>query len=246
LATMTLSGYTVTVTDGSTDDAALPAASVTVNWGDGTLTTGSPGSSFSHTYSSSAIFTITHTVRDAGGLFGSGKINVEVPGRVSISGTVRDNKGAPLPNVDVLLKENGITRQVVSTDGNGVYGFSSSAGAYLIQVYLYGAAFLGNPAIVNLTAGTPLVQDFIQVQTHFTLTVHTSPALPGAAMTVKENGITRGIVITDIAGDAAFPNLPSGTYSVEAFKPAYTFGPVNPVRVTLGPSDAAVTFADTR
>jgi len=58
--TITQSGWTVTVIDSSTDsETAQSALGVTVDWGTGTPSTGSGGSTFTHTYTVAGTYYIS-------------------------------------------------------------------------------------------------------------------------------------------------------------------------------------------
>lgn len=76
----TITGHTVSFIDNSTD-AEDPQYDllIAVNWGDGTISTGHAGGTFSHTYISSRKFTIRHKATDTVGLSGYESISVVVP-----------------------------------------------------------------------------------------------------------------------------------------------------------------------
>lgn len=67
---LTFTNLTVSFTDASTDDGVGGAATVYVNWGDGSpvAACGATGSVCTKTYAAAGTYNITHYVRDAGGL----------------------------------------------------------------------------------------------------------------------------------------------------------------------------------
>jgi hypothetical protein len=60
--------YTVSLTDTSTDDSILPDNAITVQWGDGTSSTGNAGDVFLHTYAKPKRYRITYSVTDSDGI----------------------------------------------------------------------------------------------------------------------------------------------------------------------------------
>ncbi len=76
--TESISGLTVTLTDTSTDDWFFPDNAVTVNWGDGTSSTGNAGGVFSHTYAKAKRYRIVHSVTDSRGATKKHKLTVRV------------------------------------------------------------------------------------------------------------------------------------------------------------------------
>jgi PKD repeat protein len=143
--TVTISGYTVSFLDTSTDDAPLPANAVTVNWRDGYVSTQNAGTIFTHTYATSGTRNITHTVTDSGDAAGNNKlsstetITVTVPQTFKVSGTVSTAAGAPISGATVSLKVNGSTKKIVYTNTSGYYLFTGvGPGTYTITVYKSG------------------------------------------------------------------------------------------------------------
>jgi predicted CXXCH cytochrome family protein len=76
--TENISGRTVTLTDTSTDNWIIPDNAVTVNWGDGTSSTGNAGGVFSHTYAKAKKYKIVHSVTDSQGVTKKHKFTVRV------------------------------------------------------------------------------------------------------------------------------------------------------------------------
>jgi len=165
--TPSASNYTVTVIDGSTDDAAFPANAITVNWGNGTISTGNAGASFTKVYTTAGVFTILLTARDAGGLYGSVSTKVTVPQKFTVSGTVFDRNGTtPLSGATVYLKQNGSTKAYKTTDATGTFSFpGTNPGTYQLQAYKYGVTFLSSPGSANpytFNLGPDKVVNFIR------------------------------------------------------------------------------------
>jgi hypothetical protein len=149
--TVTNSTNNVTFTDASTD-ADGNITTVTVNWGDGNVDTGTQGSLFTHNYTRAAKFSILHTVRDASGLSNVKRSYVSiVPQKYVVSGTVRVN-GLPASGVYVYLKYNGRTKAgVPTTTGSPNYTFPAQLpGSYTMTLYKAGCSFT-NPGAINLT-----------------------------------------------------------------------------------------------
>jgi hypothetical protein len=136
LAGMTQSAYTVSFTDASTDaETAQSALGVTVNWGDGTISTGPGGSAFSHTYSRAMTFSIIQTVTD-GQLFASDSVKKSVPVKYSITGNV--SGGGSTGTVYLSLLKNGRRVKFTKRTGDGAYSFSNVLpGTYTVRAYKY-------------------------------------------------------------------------------------------------------------
>ena len=144
--TSSISSYTVTLTDTSTDDAAFPPNAVTVTWGDGgSSSTGNAGGSLSHTYATAGTFNIMYTIRDAGGLHSSTPTSVTVPTKSSITVNLSP---ALSSNATFILKLNGVTK--ATGTGTASYTFSNwNPGTYQVQMSKSGYTFDGDP----VTAG---------------------------------------------------------------------------------------------
>ncbi len=85
--TLSISGWTVTVTDTSTDEAAFPAGAVKVYWGDGATSTGNAGAAVSHTYTRQGSYIIRMSITDADGKkVYAGNSQAFVPQKFTISG----------------------------------------------------------------------------------------------------------------------------------------------------------------
>ena len=76
--TESISGRTVTLTDTSTGDWFPADNPVTVNWGDGTSSTGKAGGVFSRTYEKAKRYRIVHSVTDSRGVTKKHRIIVRV------------------------------------------------------------------------------------------------------------------------------------------------------------------------
>ncbi len=144
--------YTVSFTDQSVDGQDLQSSlRIAVNWGDGTQSTGSGGSTFAHTYATAGTYTITHTVMDRGGLSAAESGKTAVPQKFGISGTVSHGAG-PFQGVLMILKYNGNTKATTTTAADGGYSFTNVLpGAYAVQPYKSGYTF--TPATATVTVG---------------------------------------------------------------------------------------------
>jgi mono/diheme cytochrome c family protein len=145
--TVTISGYTVSFLDTSTDDAPLPANAVTVNWRDGGISTQNAGTIFTHTYATSGTRSIIHTVTDSGDAAGNNKlsatetISATVPQKFTVSGAVTDSAGAPISGASVSLKlsSSGGIQATTTTDAAGHYSFTNvNPNTYFITVFKTG------------------------------------------------------------------------------------------------------------
>ena len=141
-----VSSYTVTFTDASTDpDGPLPANAITINWGDGSVSTGNQGGIFTHGYTRATTAKITLTATD-GLLFNSKSFTVSVPQKFTVSGTCPQN-------TVVTLKKAGRTVQVqkATQTAGGSYLFSNVLPGtnYTITAYKRGLKFAVTPLVVD-------------------------------------------------------------------------------------------------
>jgi hypothetical protein len=79
-------GYTLTLTDASTDDSmVLPTNAVTIQWGDKTSSTGDAGGVFTHTYAKAKKYSIVYCVTDKYGYKSYKKFTVTIRKPVTAS-----------------------------------------------------------------------------------------------------------------------------------------------------------------
>jgi cytochrome c551/c552 len=227
VAPSAVSGYTVTLTDTSLTSSYSHSpdggVNISVNWNDGTVTTGVSGDTFTHTYTAAGTFTIKYT-GEANGKYTTIFMTVAVPNTSNqqITGTVSGYAGFDASNTNIYLKQNGITKQIASTTSDGLFTFNTAPGSYTVQAYKYGVTFTeGNVQAATVTAGNSTALTFTAVQTKFSLGV-TSNLGAGAVVMAKYNGVTKGLQQTDTNGAATFNNLTAGTYTVTAFLKGYT------------------------
>jgi hypothetical protein len=135
-----VSDYTVTLTDTSTDDSILPDNAITVQWGDKTSTTGNPRSVFSHSYTKSGKYNIVYTVRDSDGVKASKKI------AITPTYSITANISPALPsNADIILLDKKGKKTIKTGTGTSSYVFSGlSAGTYKVKVQKDGYTFDGD------------------------------------------------------------------------------------------------------
>ncbi|MBI5098237.1 MAG: hypothetical protein HZB30_03225 [Nitrospirae bacterium] len=142
--TSSMSLYTVTLTDTSTDDSIFPDNAITVKWGDGTSSTGNAGSVFSHTYATPDKFYIVYTVTDSDRLRNSKAITVAV--KFSITANISP---ALQSDAKFILKKNGVTK--ATGTGTASFVFSNlKPGAYQVKMSKSGYIFDGD----DITAGS--------------------------------------------------------------------------------------------
>jgi len=158
--TITVACSVVTLTDLSIDPDATScghsgSALETINWGNGTTSSGnvtlsgSPSNAvFTKTYTTSGVYNILHTVRDnANATVSKTTSGVRVPSTHTVSGQVTSG-GVGLSGVLMVLKQNGVTtRATATTDGNGNYTFAYSAacGNWTVTATKSGSTFVDNP-----------------------------------------------------------------------------------------------------
>ena len=174
--TITVACSVVTLTDLSIDPDATTcghsgSAQETINWGNGTITSGnsdlsgSPSNTvFTKTYTGSGAYNILHTVRDNANATASHMTtNVRVPSTHKVTGQVTSGD-APLAGVFMLLKQNGVTaRATATTDANGYYIFNYSAACgnnWTVTASKTGYTFDNNPRTFNIT-GVDVTINFV-------------------------------------------------------------------------------------
>jgi hypothetical protein len=142
---LTGANYTVSFTDTSTGGEG--ALSVTIDWQDGTRSTGNAGAAFTHTYGHASTYNITHTVKDSKNNSASEFITVTVPTKQKYDITVHvtDSNGTPIPKAKVYLKKktaNGwIQTKFGYTDtSSGTIIFADRAGNKDYSVIVYKSA----------------------------------------------------------------------------------------------------------
>jgi PKD repeat protein len=140
---LSVSGMTVSFTDTSTDAEDLPAAlSVLVQWGDGTMSTGKGGDTFTKSYTLGGTYTVKHRVTDTGGLTSSSaNVSVTIAEKYSISGTVTE-AGSGLVGATISLKQGTTTKRTVTTAADGTYSFANLLkGCYYVIPAMTGKTF---------------------------------------------------------------------------------------------------------
>ena len=173
--TISVSCYVVTLTDLSIDPDATScghsgSALETINWGNGTTSSGnvtlsgSPSNTvFTKTYTTGGAFNILHTVRDnANATASKVTTGVRVPSTHTVSGQVTSG-GVGLSGVLMVLRQNGVTvRATATTDGNGNYAFAYSAvcGNWTVTATRTGYTFVNNPRSFSIT-GSNVTVNFV-------------------------------------------------------------------------------------
>jgi hypothetical protein len=136
-----MTGWQVSLTDNSL--ATTPSGtigSVKVAWGDGIVSTGNAGDTFTHNYSPlrARSYTIVHTAVDAGSrLSKSESFSIFAPERYTVSGVVTTSTGSALNGTTVSLKKNGHTVKYQRTTGNSFTFSNVLPGDYTIKAFIY-------------------------------------------------------------------------------------------------------------
>ena len=130
-----LSGWTVTVKDSSTDpDGNMTGSTaITVRWGDGSYSRCAPGGIVSHTYAVAGNYTISLTAADAAGL--TNTVTASTPVMITlgkVTGTVTSG-GVPVSMAKVQLTRPG---------GPNPYAYTNTSGVYTINNVKPGAVTL--------------------------------------------------------------------------------------------------------
>jgi hypothetical protein len=149
-----VAGMSVSFTDTSTDNEDLPAnLNVTVNWGDGTTSTGNGGSTFAKTYAAAGSYVIRHSVADSGGMTSSSQnATVSIIEKYSIGGTVIDGSGAALAGTRLSLKMGYTVKSTTLSASDGTYSFNNLLkGCYTVVPSMTGKTF--TPASRYLCVG---------------------------------------------------------------------------------------------
>jgi len=125
-ATPSLSGWTVTVTDASTDpDGNLSGSSaITVAWGDGATSRCASLGTVTHTYASAGTYTIKLTAMDASGLTDTVSATTGAIALGKVTGTVTSG-GVPVSMAKVQLTRTGGPNPFAYTNVSGVYTISN-------------------------------------------------------------------------------------------------------------------------
>lgn len=241
--------WVVSLTDASTDPqgAAFPTNAVTVNWGDGSSSTGNQGATFTHTYTAAptpppygtGAYTITLSVIDAAGLTGSMTTSVGAAvfgSGFTITGTITPASGQPATiasNILVSLKNssgavvaNTYTPYFTTTApvNAGTYTFMNVVpGTYTVVPYKTGLTFTLTSTSNSVTVGPNAVVNFTAAAAatqQYSIAVTTSPVVSGATITVKNStGTIVAQGTTNASGTYTTPTyLPMGNYFVSGYK----------------------------
>jgi hypothetical protein len=139
-----VTGMSVSLTDTSTDGQDAQAAlSVTVNWGDGTKSTGNGGSTFTKTYAAAGSYTIRHSVTDTGGLSStSANAPVVIAEKFTIGGSVVDGSGVAVAGAKLSLKMGYTVKSTTLSAADGTYSFNNLLkGCYTVVPSMTGRTF---------------------------------------------------------------------------------------------------------
>jgi predicted CxxxxCH...CXXCH cytochrome family protein len=172
--TISVAGFTVTVTDFSTDPdynscGHTGQGAVRAQWGasgvpetviSADLTDAPPavGRSISHTYSAAGNYVIGHAVKDnaSANYVASGNVQVTVPATLSISGrVVRLDGTTPVPSASMRLLQGASVVKTTSTATDGTYSFVNVVpGSYTVRAIKTGLVFVDQPVTITTSSVT--------------------------------------------------------------------------------------------
>ena len=228
--------------DGKSDVViASPGFTVLAGVGDGTLRGGVIFSAGEDTFTSSVgvadldrdgkpdLFGATTGFGSSPGL-GLVSVLLNRSGTLSIGGTVRDDAGAPMSDVALVLTSPDSAARTFWTGASGEYSFRDlPAGAsYTVQPFKSNYAFTPpTQTFANLTSD--VTADFTGTLMRFRIRgtiVGLSPGLPLANVTVTLSGGASAVTTTAADGTYEFTSLPaSSDYTVTPSLPRYAFSP---------------------
>ncbi len=159
---ISVSGWTVTITDTSTDDAGFPVNAVRVQWGDNTSSTGNAGGVFSKSYARQGSYIIRMSITDAEGRkVYAGNAQAIVPMKFTISGkAVRLDGTTPVAGASIRLMKGTSVVKMAATKADGTYTLSDVLpDVYTVRAVKSGLTFADQPA--NASAGNVTNANFI-------------------------------------------------------------------------------------
>ena len=139
----------------------------------------------------------------------------------SLTGTVKNQDGAALPNIEVSLQG---TTQKTTTDTSGAYSFLSlNPGTYLVKATVSG--YVSSSFELVLQSGQQAVKNIILTKSSgagiLQGTVRNVNQVVIQGATISWTGPNNGQVAGDTNGGYTISNLPSGSYTVIASKVGY-------------------------
>ena len=149
--------------------------------------------------------------------------------------TVKDESNAPLSGATVSLTVNG-QDQTATTAANGEVTFTSiPKGTYTFTASKngYGSNTANDLAIASGATATSTIALTRQTGGAKITVTDGASALSGATVSVTVNGQVQ-TATTAANGEAAFANIPTGTYTFSASKAGYASGTTNDVAITVG------------
>jgi PKD repeat protein len=230
--TMTVLNGVATVVDASTDLDGNATLTIFINWGDGTGSWTTAGSSTTHNYNP-GVYHAYLSANDARGGNASFDLGVVNAGNLAgtVTGLVATPSSAPLANAIVTLYNAGTAVASAYSNATGHYTLTNVpfATGYHIVTRLGGYLF-SDVTGVNVTTQTSVTKDVTSGGATISGTIANCPA-QGVAVELLLNGVTVGAVISDSTGAYTFSNVAVGTYSCD---PQTTTGhTANTVSVTV-------------
>ena len=222
------------VTFDASQSTVCPSGSCTYTWnfGDTAIVGGGTGTgaTTTHTYSGAVpganTFSSVLTVINATSTFDTGSQSVQV----NIAPTVAETSfGATnvSPYMTVNLQDSSTAGSSITVNwGDGSPLSTGSAGGLFTHTYtkintytvVHAASVGGIIASENLSITVP-----VKSPVSGNVTSKAGVPLQSVSLTLKLNGVTKGITSTDASGNFTFINITPGTYTVTAAKAGYTF-----------------------
>ncbi|MFL6334774.1 MAG: FG-GAP-like repeat-containing protein [Pyrinomonadaceae bacterium] len=153
-------------------------------------------------------------------------------GTLAIGGTVRDDAGAPMSDVALVLTSQGSATKTFWTGASGEYSFRDLpvGASYTVEPFKTNYGFTPpTQTFTNLTSDA--TADFTGAILRFRISgTITASGSPLSNVTVTLSGGASAVTTTAADGTYAFTSLPaSGDYTVTPSLPRYTFTPPNRV-----------------
>lgn len=154
------------------------------------------------------------------------------PQGFSISGTVLDSNGSPLPGVSVSVNNNSGFSSTVTSNASGFYAVSSlSNGQYVVLPAKQGYKIItdnGGNNLSSVSGGDVSGRNFTATQVNYAYSIsgyilENGQPIPGVSIQINDNSGFSSTTVTDSAGFYTQGGLKNGTYTVDPTLTGYQF-----------------------